>query len=168
MLRVAALLALLACPGCGARTALAPVDGADAGAARLDAGPTPARSCWAEPSCIEMDFTRSALAYREVGVVTPTGSAFYLDGASVGEVSMSVKLMRDATPGIEPYDPDDGNVFVYGQAGEESCTLLADIELTVVDVRPGGVTEGAFAGELAGRCDALGRIREGRFRLTAP
>ena len=128
---------------------------------------SPARSCWSEPNCIEADFTASEVAYREVGEVAPTGSALYLSGPRVVAVEMMVKLMRDAAPGVEPYDPDDGNVFVVARHGDGSCTLVADIELTRVDVSPGGVTEGRFAGELFA-CDALGEIRNGRFRRTAP
>lgn len=166
MRRLAPVLLALACAACGARTSLGQDDAEhDAAVERPDV--LPARSCWSEPNCIEADFTSSEPAYREVGEVTPTGSAIYLDGARVGTVGMMIKLMRDATPGVEPYDADDGNVFVTARHGDGSCTLFADIELTRVDVSPGGVTEGTFAGELFG-CDALGEIREGRFRLTAP
>lgn len=167
MRRPALALLALTCAACGARTSLGHDDAERDGAAeRPDAAVLPARSCWSEPSCIEADFT-SELAYREVGEVTPTGSALYLNGSRAGTVSMMVKLMRDATPGVEPYDPDDGNVFVVARHGDASCTLVADIALTRVDDSPGGVTEGTFAGELFA-CDALGEIREGRFRLTAP
>jgi hypothetical protein len=171
-MRVAlAVVLALAAPSCGARSEL---DGialprdppGDASVASPDAGP-PTRSCWSEPNCIEADFTASDARYREVGEVTPTSTALYLSGAPLGRITMTVKLMRDATPGIEPFDGDDGNVFVMARAGDESCTLFADIELTRVDVSPGGVTEGRFAGRLIA-CPALGDVREGRFRLTAP
>lgn len=170
MRTVLALMLALAAPSCGARSELdgiaLPRDvSRDASIAPRDAGPPP-RSCWSEPNCIEADFTASDVRYREVGEVTPTGSAFYLDGVALGSLTMLVKLMRDATPGIEPYDADDGNVFVSARAGEEGCGLFADIELTRVDVSPGGVTEGRFSGRLIG-CPALDEVREGRFRLTA-
>ena len=161
-----ALLALT-CAACGARTSLGHDEAERDGAERRDAAVLPARSCWSEPNCIEADFTASEVAYREVGEVAPTGSALYLSGPRVVAVEMMVKLMRDAAPGVEPYDPDDGNVFVVARHGDGSCTLVADIELTRVDVSPGGVTEGRFAGELFA-CDALGEIRNGRFRRTAP
>lgn len=171
-MRIALALALaLAAPGCGARSEL---DGiveprdppGDASVASLDAR-APMRTCWAEPNCIEADFTTSDARYREVGVVDPTSRALYLTGAPLGAITVTVKLMRDAAPGIEPYDADDGNVFVTARAGDEGCGLFSDIELTRVDVSPGGVTEGRFAGRLIG-CPALGDVREGRFRLTAP
>jgi hypothetical protein len=159
------LVIMLAC-GCGARSGLdrgAPPDG---GVVLADAGPPP-RSCWSEPNCIEADFTVSDARYRESGAISPTSRAFYFDGAAAGSLTVSIKLMRDAAPGVEPYDADDGNVFVTVRAGAEDCVLFADVVLTRVDVSPGGVTEGTFAGRLV-TCPSLGDLREGRFRLTAP
>ncbi len=162
---IVAPVIMLAC-GCGARSGLDQGASPEGGVALLDAGPPP-RSCWSEPNCIEADFTGSDARYRESGTLSPTSRAIYFDGAAAGSLTVSIKLMRDAAPGVQPYDADDGNVFVTVRAGPEDCVLFADIVLTRVDVAPGGVTEGTFAGRLL-TCPSLGDVREGRFRLTAP
>lgn len=168
MRRHAYLVGLMVCAGCGARTG---PEGGDAvlvpeDAAVPDAPPGP-RSCWSEPNCIEADVSWSGavVAYRSSGLLEPTSRVLWLTGDAVGPISITVKLFRDAAPGVQHYDPEDGNVFVFVQADDSGCVLVDDILLMRVETRAGGVTEGAFTGELHD-CRAASVI-DGRFRLTA-
>ena len=150
MRRAALVLVLahaLALAGCGARTSLAARP--DAEAPRIDAGaPTPPAppppSCWSEPNCIEADLELGGepLAYREIATVDPMSRVLWLSGAPRGATWISVKLFRRASPGPNAFDP--------------------------LGASPGGVPGGPCGGPLAACPAGPGRVRDGRFRLTAP
>ena len=176
MRRAALVLVLahaLALAGCGARTSLAARP--DAEAPRIDAGaPTPPAppppSCWSEPNCIEADLELGGepLAYREIATVDPMSRVLWLSGAPRGATWISVKLFRRASPGPNAFDPVDGDVFVTVYTEDFGCGLRDEIVLGPLDVSPGGVTEGTFGGPLVDCPAGPGRVRDGRFRLTAP
>lgn len=170
MRRVAPLILSLACAACGARSGLGEVDAL--GPARADADVTDLvqspRSCWSEPNCIEADVMLDGeeLAYREIAAVTPTSRVLWLSGEWLGPVMINIKFFRDAKAGVQPFDPVDGNVFVTLYTRDAGCVMRGEIVLRTVDTRPGGVSEGSFGGEVSDCPNA--RIRNGRFRLTAP
>jgi len=178
MLRTSAALVvtcavLLYAAGCGARSALSVDETGDGGAPSEDAAIEDARaipSCWTEPNCIEADlvFDDGREVYRQVGSVDPTRRVLWLRSPESETIHFQVKLFRRATAGIQAWDPEGGDVFVWTYVSGETCQLLDNIVLREVDTSPGGLTWGEFGGDgPSAGCSDVSVSVTGRFRLTA-
>lgn len=169
--RLPVLVLLAAATGCGARTGL-DLGAEDGGA---EDGAPGRRGCRDQPNCIEatleapsgevVDFARTG----EVTIATAMGRGAWLETDEAGGLGMAVQVDLVASPGAVELSLNPSAFYVDVRLPEASCNVRGAGVLERVDLRPGGVTEGTFAGRTQDSCgDGAHDVRDGWFRLTAP